>query len=78
MPREAQGLVRHGHPHSMEAKQWRLGRVELLGLWARLALKALILALMTLSLGSPVSVRLAEGDRVDRAAECHFRETGDE
>ena len=39
---------------------------------------ALILDLMTLSLGSPVSVRLAEGDRVDRAAECHFREIGDE
>ena len=39
---------------------------------------ALILDLMTLSQGSPVSVRLAEGDRVDRAAECHFRETGDE
>ena len=76
MPREVPALVRPGLPLSMEAKQRRLGRVGLLGLWARPALKALTLDLMTLSLESPVSARLAGGGREDRVAGCHCRETG--
>ena len=43
----------------------------------RPALKALIQALMTLSLGSPVSARLAGGGRGDRVEGCHCRETGE-
>ena len=78
MLNEAQVLGRHGLRRSMEVKQLHLGRSGSVDLWSRRAPMALILDLMTLSLGSPVSVRLAEGDRVDRAAECHFRETGDE
>ena len=76
VPREAQVLVRPGHPRSMEANQRRLGRVGLLALWVRPALKALILVLMTLSPRSPVSARLAGGGREDRVGGCHCRETG--
>ena len=75
---EAQALGRLGLPHFMAAKQRHLGRAGLLGLSARPALKALILDLMTLSLGSPVSARLAEEGLVDRVAGCLCRETGDE
>ena len=78
MPREAQVLVKPGRPRSMEAKRRRLWRVELLvALWARPALKALILDLMTLSPGSPVSARLAGGGQEDRVVGCRCRETGD-